>query len=73
MRTSLMNFDQIKYPSQLEQHSLALFQYQYNQNPVYRSYCDLINVAPSDVKKLNDIPFLPIQFFKSHTVSCKQN
>ena len=73
MRTSLMNFDQIKYPSQLEEHSLALFQYQYNQNPVYRSYCDLINVAPSDVKKLNDIPFLPIQFFKSHTVSCKQN
>jgi hypothetical protein len=69
MRTSLTAFDQIKSQSQFEANALKLFHYQYQHNSIYRSYCDLINVASSDVKKVTSIPFLPIQFFKSHTVS----
>lgn len=48
--------------------ALKVFKHQYHNNGVYRSYCDLLNVAPSDVKHYSKIPFLPIQFFKTHHV-----
>ena len=48
--------------------ALAVFKHQFQNNRVYRSFCDLINVHPSDVQKLTEIPFLPIQFFKSRKV-----
>ncbi|MDC1250360.1 acyl transferase, partial [Flavobacteriaceae bacterium] len=70
MRSTLTAFDKIKSPSEFEERALVLFQYQYENNPVYRSYCDLINVSPSEVNQLSNIPYLPIQFFKSHKVSC---
>ena len=68
MRSSLLAFNRITNDSEFNEHALALFQYQFEYNAVYRSYCDLININPSDVKEIKDIPFLPIQFFKSHTV-----
>jgi phenylacetate-coenzyme A ligase PaaK-like adenylate-forming protein len=43
-----------------EKEALALFAYQFEHNPVYRSFCDLTNVSPSDVKSTLQIPFLPI-------------
>lgn len=48
--------------------ALTVFKHQFQTNRVYRSFCDLINVHPSDVQKVSDIPFLPIQFFKSRKV-----
>ncbi|MGH1387598.1 acyl transferase [Kordia sp.] len=44
------------------------FQYQFENNRTYRSFCDLLYIHPSDVTKIEDIPFLPIQFFKSHEI-----
>ena len=35
---------------------------------VYRDFCDFLKVNPQQVKSLEQIPFLPIQFFKSHDV-----
>ena len=70
MNTVLNAFDEIISPIQFKQHALELFKYQYENNTVYRSYCDLINNAYSEVNEVHKIPFLPIQFFKSHTVSC---
>ena len=70
MRTALTTFDQIKTSDEFIARALALFEYQYEANRVYRSFCDLINIAASEVNTLEEIPFLPIQFFKSHTVSC---
>lgn len=48
--------------------SLDVFKFQFEKNKVYRSFCDLLNKHPSDVKTIHDIPFLPIQFFKTHNV-----
>ena len=48
--------------------SLEIFKHQFKNNKVYRSFCDLLFVHPSDVKELKDIPFLPIQFFKSKKI-----
>ena len=53
--------------------ALEVFRFQFENNTVYRSFCDLLYVNPSDVKELNQIPFLPIQFFKSHQVLNSQN
>lgn len=47
---------------------LEVFNFQFEHNAVYRSFCDLLFKHPSDVKCIEDIPFLPIQFFKSHDV-----
>ena len=48
--------------------ALRIFNYQFEKNSVYRSFCDLLYKHPSDVKSIEEIPFLPIQFFKSHEV-----
>ena len=48
--------------------ALNVFKFQYENNSVYRSFCDLLYKNPSDVNQLHQIPFLPIQFFKSREV-----
>lgn len=49
--------------------ALEVFQYQYLKVKVYREFCDLLKVNPSNINSTKDIPFLPIQFFKSHQVN----
>ncbi len=48
--------------------ALEIFQIQYQNINIYQEFCDLLNVNPAKVKNLKDIPFLPIQFFKSHKI-----
>ena len=47
---------------------MKVFRFQYDNNVVYREFCQYLNVEKHDVKSLRQIPFLPIQFFKSHEV-----
>lgn len=49
-------------------HTLRIFNFQYKNNPVYRSFCDYLNINASSVTQLEQIPFLPIEFFKSKKV-----
>lgn len=58
----------IKTESDFQKMALKIFKFQFENNKVYRSFCDLINRHPSDVSTIKDIPFLPIQFFKTHNV-----
>jgi phenylacetate-coenzyme A ligase PaaK-like adenylate-forming protein len=58
----------IQTDKQFEDLALQIFKYQFENNRVYRSFCDLLYKHPSDVKTILDIPFLPIQFFKSHAI-----
>ena len=51
--------------------ALKIFNYQYNNNKVYNKYCNLLKIK--NVSKIEEIPFLPIKFFKSHEVICKDN
>lgn len=50
------------------QLSLDLFRFQYSHNAVYRQWTDLLKVRPNEVSSLEQIPFLPIEFFKQHKV-----
>jgi phenylacetate-coenzyme A ligase PaaK-like adenylate-forming protein len=58
----------IKSAKEFEALTLEVFRFQFENNPVYRSFCDLLYKHPSDINTLQDIPFLPIEFFKSHEV-----
>lgn len=48
-----------------ESASLSLFQEQYTRIKAYREFCDLLQRTPDNVKALQDIPFLPVEFFKT--------
>jgi phenylacetate-coenzyme A ligase PaaK-like adenylate-forming protein len=54
--------------ARLEETAIALFHFQYDNNPVYRNYCLLINRDKTTVQTLEDIPFLPISAFKTQKV-----
>lgn len=53
-----------------EETALEIFQFQYEKNELYRNYVQLLNTDVAAINQLNKIPFLPISFFKSHTVLC---
>jgi len=44
--------------------ALDTFRFQYLNNKVYQAFCKHLNVQPQQVHNLEDIPFLPIHFFK---------
>jgi phenylacetate-coenzyme A ligase PaaK-like adenylate-forming protein len=48
--------------------ALEIFRYQYGNNPVYREYVNALPVKVSAILSIEEIPFLPIRFFKSHAV-----
>jgi hypothetical protein len=49
--------------------SIEVFHYQYANNAIYRKYCDLTTRDIGAIKQLHEIPFLPIQFFKSQQIT----
>ena len=58
---------------QFEKIALKVFRFQYENNLVYKEFCDFLKVDIQSVKKLQQIPFLPIQFFKNHNVVSNTN
>ena len=48
--------------------ALEVFRFQYDNVLVYRTFCNLLNTNVSEVKTVEHIPFLPIQFFKSNEI-----
>ncbi len=58
----------IKSEEEFSRIALKVFKHQFENNSVYRSFCDLLYVHPSSVKTIAEIPFLPIGFFKSHSI-----
>ena len=58
----------IQTPEDFKQVAFSVFRHQFENNKVYRSFCDLLYIHPSDIHTLEDIPFLPIEFFKSKKI-----
>ena len=58
---------------QFDKIALKVFRFQYDNNKVYREFCDFLKVEKETVKSIAQIPFLPIQFFKSHNVVSNEN
>ena len=47
---------------------MEIFQQHAKYNPVYKEYLQHLNIHPQEIKEIEKIPFLPIQFFKSHPI-----
>ncbi len=56
-----------------EKLALDVFYFQSMHNPVYRQYLELLNISPSHIKTIKEIPFLPISFFKTQQVGIPSN
>ncbi len=63
----------ISSQKQFEKMALKIFRFQHENNLVYREFCDLLKTDVQKVKTLEQIPFLPIQFFKNTTVVSNTN
>lgn len=48
--------------------ALEVYDFQYHNNLLYRNYCDALGRTPGLVGRVENIPFLPISFFKNHKV-----
>lgn len=53
-----------------ERAALAVFHRQATQCPPYREYLAKIGVEAGRIDRLRDVPFLPIELFKTHEVYC---
>jgi phenylacetate-coenzyme A ligase PaaK-like adenylate-forming protein len=62
------NFFDIKNSQEFDSIALEVFNYQYRNNKVYHQFCDFLSVVASQVKNIEDIPFLPIEFFRTKQV-----
>lgn len=58
----------VKNAGEFDQIALQVFNFQYLNNPVYQSFCDLVHRPPTVISKVGDIPFIPISFFKTSEV-----
>ena len=55
-------------PQDFETLALDVFRYQAAFNPLYQTYLRMSGLAVEEVKKIDQIPFLPIELFKNYRV-----
>lgn len=48
--------------------TLKTFRFQYQNNQTYKTFCDHLGKTANNVSAIYEIPFLPIQFFKSKDI-----
>ena len=70
-----MKFDQnyiekiiLKQKDNFEVLALEIFYHQAKSNIVYKNYIQALNIIPDHIKSIEKIPFLPIDFFKTHSI-----
>ncbi len=54
--------------SAFDQIALSLFAEQYHNVAPFKTYCDLLGKSPENIHRVEEIPFLPIEFFKGHRI-----
>lgn len=50
--------------------ALAIFQYQISTNPVYARFVKSLKKSGESIRHFEEIPFMPVEFFKNHTILC---
>ncbi|MCF8713916.1 acyl transferase [Joostella atrarenae] len=63
----------IKTNAYFDEVALNVFGFQYENNPVYREFCNYLHRNPNNVNAIDQIPFLPIEFFKSREILSTQS
>lgn len=66
-----MDIFNISAVRKFETEALKIFRQQAKNNKVYKQFLDLLKIDPAIIDKVDNIPFLPVEFFKSHKIlSC---
>ena len=60
----------ISSESEFEEVALEIFLYQYENNIFYKKYVDALSIKVERIQSIVEIPFLPIEFFKSQKIVC---
>ena len=68
MNTNAGHFFSIQTEAEFNQAALDIFRFQAVNNAIYREYISHLKVEVEGIKDYKNIPFLPISFFKSHSV-----
>jgi phenylacetate-coenzyme A ligase PaaK-like adenylate-forming protein len=55
-------------PAGFEALALELFRFQYGSNPVYKAFVQALKLDPAGISSLEQIPFLPIRYFKTQEI-----
>lgn len=55
-------------PGEFNTRAIELFRFQFRENLLYRNFAERFHVNPGSVKELEQIPFLPVSFFKTEEV-----
>jgi hypothetical protein len=66
LKAAVVSLDQ--NPLNFERLALEVFYYQYQNNFVYQSYIKSLKRKVENIDRIEKIPFLPIEFFKTHKV-----
>lgn len=63
---------QINSISDFNALAIEIFHYQYNNNLIYHQFIDYNHFKLNEIINYKDIPFMPIEFFKTKTIICGQ-
>ena len=58
----------INSSEQFNEVCLKVFNYQYKENKIYKKYVDELKVKINNIENCDQIPFLPVEFFKTHKI-----
>ncbi len=61
-------FFEIKTEEEFNDFAIRTFAFQYRNNFVYKKYCDLIGYNLNNIHHVEEIPYLPIIFFKKKKI-----
>jgi len=64
------NIFRIKSETDFTVRALEIFHFQYRNNTVYHKFVEELGVDAAAIKNYREIPFLPIEFFKTHKIVC---
>ncbi|MDH7446010.1 LuxE/PaaK family acyltransferase [Aquimarina sp. 2201CG14-23] len=62
----------IQNDQDFEKAALRVFKHQYLNCLTYQRFCNLLGIIKTSIKNSNDIPYLPIEFFKQEKIISSQ-
>lgn len=68
MKKSKDKIFNVRSSENFETLALEVFRYQAKNNETYSKYINHLGIIPGSIHQLDRIPFLPIEFFKTHKV-----
>jgi phenylacetate-coenzyme A ligase PaaK-like adenylate-forming protein len=73
MDVNINDIFSIKTPQEFKNLAIDIFRFQAEHNEVYKQYIHSLKIELDNIDEIEKIPFLPIEFFKTHTITSTPN